>query len=207
MFTGIITSLGTILLIKRFDGQMKLRIKLLAINSNFKRGESIAVNGVCLTVDNFNNDWFEAYVSAETAQLTNLQKIKILDVVNLEKALVMGASISGHFVSGHVDTIAAVSKIIINGYSKIMLLEFDKKYSRYFVPKCSVALDGVSLTVNKCGEGFLEVNVIPETLLVTTISKWNVGYVVNLEIDLINKYLKKEEGINLNFLANCGFDL
>lgn len=205
MFTGIIESLGIILSSQYFNEQKRFRIKPMAKWNDYKKGESIAVNGVCLTVDNFSDDWFEVYVSAESLKVTNLQKVEVSQFVNLERALMIGQRIGGHLMSGHIDTLATVKKITQKNASRIFRLEFDPKYSQYFVSKCSVALDGISLTVNQCGNGFLEVNMIPETLKVTTASKWTVGYTANMEIDLISKYLHNESKLNLEFLQNCGF--
>lgn len=203
MFTGIIESLGTVVFVQNFSGQKHLRIKPITMQKDFKLGESIAINGVCLTVDKFGRDWFEVYCSSETLALTNLRNIKIAHLINLERALMLGQRIGGHFVSGHVDTTAIVTKVIASGDSKIMRLEFAKQYSHYLVPKCSVALDGISLTVNKCGNGFLEFNAIPETLKTTTIPHWRAGYVANMEVDLISKHLKSS--LNTGFLSSCGF--
>lgn len=191
MFTGIIECLGTILFVKRNGGQMSLRIKP-KIKMKFKQGESIAVNGVCLTVDNFSADWFEAYVSPETLRVTNLKNLSANKEVNLERALAVGDRFGGHFVSGHVDDVAIIKKITPAGSAKILRLQFAKKFSSYFVSKGSVTLDGISLTVNNCGSDFFEVSLIPETQKVTTAAKWTIGLAVNMEIDLISKQLREK---------------
>ena len=210
MFTGIIENLGMILAAKYFNGQKRLRIKPRvpkANKYNYAKGESIAVNGVCLTVENFDDDWFEVYVSAETLQLTNLKNVQCFQLVNLERALKSGDSISGHFVTGHIDTTATVKHIAREGESKIIYLEFASEYGKYFVSKCSVALDGTSLTVNHCGNNFCEVNIVPETFVATTIANWTIGYRANMEVDLLGKYLQKNSSskLNLEFLQACGF--
>jgi riboflavin synthase len=190
MFTGIIQCLGMVLIVKRINGLMRLRIKP-KVKMAFKKGESIAVNGVCLTVDDFSVNWFEAFVSPETLRVTNLKNLCGGKLVNLERALVVGDRLGGHLVSGHIDDIAIIKKITPAGSAKILRLEFAKKFSSYFVPKGSVSLDGISLTVNNCGAGFFEITIIPETLEATTAGKWTIGYAPNMEIDLISKHLGK----------------
>lgn len=204
MFTGIIEVLGKILFICELHAQAKFRIQCNFIPMDLQRGASIAINGVCLTVEEFGNDWFEVYASSETMQLTNLQYLHTGDLVNLERALLIGARLGGHFVTGHVDTVATVKTISNAGESKIVKLEFAPQFGDYFVTKGSVALDGISLTVNRCGKDFIEVNIIPETQKVTTISRWNIGYQANMETDLIGKYLgakQKNSEITLEFLT------
>lgn len=206
MFTGIIECFGFILFSRHFNGQKRLRIQPLSSHIIYKKGDSIAINGVCLTVDNLAKDWFEVYTSLETLRTTNLEKINTGELVNLELALQLGQRLGGHLVSGHVDCLAIVKKIINAHESKIFHLNFDRKYGKYFVPKGSIALDGVSLTVNNCGEDFLEVNVIPETLRKTIISKWKPGYAANMEIDMVSKYLQYNKNSKMDLgslLTNC----
>lgn len=197
MFTGIIESLGIVLISKYFSREKILRIKALSIKDSFKRGESIAINGVCLTITNFGKDWFEVYISYPTLQTTNLNTVKVSDVVNLERALIVGNRLGGHFVSGHIDTLAIIKNIIHKNSSKLIRLNFAEKFSQHIVSKCSVALDGISLTVNNCSKNFFEVNIIPETLSNTTIAKWQIGYQANLEVDLISKYLRGHKNVTL----------
>lgn len=201
MFTGIIEGIGIILAKNFFSGQAKLRIKALFAKP-IKKGESIAVNGACLTVEDFGEDWFEAYASAETLRLTNLGKLAVNSKVNLERSLEVGDRLGGHFVSGHVDTLAKVQFMRPAGNSQIIRLGFAQEFSKFVINKGSIALDGISLTINQCGDNFLEVNIIPETLQNTIISNWNIGYEANMETDLIGKYLLKKT----RFPASAGND-
>lgn len=201
MFTGIIEGIGIILAKNFFAEQMRLRIKPLFAIQNFKLGESIAINGTCLTVEKFAENWFEVYASQETLQITNLKKLTINNQVNLERALIVGDRLGGHFVSGHIDTLAKVQSIYKKGNSHIIRLNFLTEFRKLVIAKGSIALDGVSLTINKCGEGFLEVNIIPETFKNTIIQTWKIGYEANMETDLIGKYIvKKSSGLNIEFL-------
>ena len=205
MFTGIIETLGVVVKIENIRQQKRFVIKPQKTIEDFRSGESIAINGVCLTVEKFSAAGFEVFASTETLAVTNLQKLQISHVVNLERALQVGARIGGHFVSGHIDTMALVTKITSLGATKILRLEFAEKYSANIVPKGSIAIDGVSLTVNKCGQGYFEVSIIPETLSATTLGTWTQGYVANLEVDLLSKYITKTSSIDLNLLYDTGF--
>jgi riboflavin synthase len=161
------------------------------LEAAFVKGESIAVNGACLTVESFNSGCFTAYASAETLKCTNLAFLRQGDMVNLERALHLGDSLGGHLVSGHVDALSEVIKISSSGSSLALRLSFPAELSGQIVAKGSVALDGVSLTVNACGENFFDVNVIPATQSATTVSGWRAGRKVNLETDLIGKYVER----------------
>ncbi len=212
MFTGIVEGQGEVLSANFFDNQARFRIKPLFSIQDCKRGESIAINGVCLTVEGCTESWFEVYASAETLNLTNLKTMTKGKNVNLERALMAGQRLGGHFVTGHVDTLAKISKVNQAASSRIFYLEFDKKFNDFLVAKGSVALDGVSLTVNQCGDGFFTVNIIPETLQVTTLSKWIIGYEANMETDLIGKYVQRKLGykensskLNVEFLQQHGY--
>lgn len=217
MFTGIIEDIGQVLEISPTLKEKRLVVKTFKL-FEFKKGESIAVNGVCLTVENFGHNYFEAYASEETLKRTNLQFLKSGDKVNLEKALQLNSRIGGHLVSGHVDGLAEVVEITPKGESTIFTLKFSIDLSPFIIPKGSVALDGISLTVNTCGSGYLTVNIIPATKKETTISSWQKGTLVNLETDLIGKYVhsflthsnsekksKPDSGITLDFLQKYGF--
>jgi riboflavin synthase len=211
MFTGIIELLGEILALQDMQGQARLRIKPLIKMRDLQKGESIAVNGVCLTVETFGDDWFEVYASFETIKITNLQRLHTKALVNLERALLVGQRFGGHFVTGHIDTVAQVQKAVINGESKQIRFSYDEKFSDFFAPKGGIALDGISLTVNQCGTGFLEVNIIPATLANTTICNWRDGYTANLEVDVLSRYVKAQQAqantkINMQFLAANGFE-
>jgi len=157
-------------------------------------GESIAVNGVCLTVETAGEKEFTAYASGETLSRSNLGALKLGGTVNLERALALGDRLGGHLVSGHVDCLAEVAAVTPAGQSVQYRITFPEEESVFVVPKGSVALDGISLTVNECGEGWLCVNIIPSTQGATTISGWKPGTAVNMETDMLGKYVLRMLG-------------
>ena len=191
MFTGIIQSLGVVTEIVRTHGEVRLAITPRQSFLPYQLGESIAVNGVCLTVEAARGEAFVAYASAKTLAASNLGELGHGSTVNLERALRLGDRLGGHLVSGHVDTVAQVERLTRAGESRIIRIRFDPAFAAHVIPKGSVALDGISLTVNDCGTDFLEVNVIPTTWQETTIAHWRVGTKVNLETDLIGKYVAR----------------
>lgn len=193
MFTGIIEGLGKVMSVTRSSGQLTFRVHPEFLIDQYQPGESIALNGVCLTVSHYDHDGFEVYASEETVKRTNLGKLKTGSMINLERALRVGDRVGGHFVSGHVDDVASVRAIKSAGESKIFRVEFNSTYFPLVIEKGAIALDGVSLTVNRCGRNFLEVNVIPETLKRTLISAWRVGYQPNIEFDFLGKYAIRGE--------------
>lgn len=190
MFTGIIQGQGELYDISNTGSETRFRIHPLFALAPFTKGESIAMNGVCLTVESFSNDWYSVYASAETLSCTNLGALTKSSRVNLERALAVGDHIGGHIVSGHVDCVATVASVRAAGLSRIYTLNFPKEFMPQVVSKGSVTLDGISLTVNHCGDSFLEVNIIPETQTVTTIATWQAGSRVNMETDIIGKYVQ-----------------
>lgn len=191
MFTGIIQGQGEILSAENRGTETRFRIHPRFALTDYVTGESIAVNGACLTVETFGSDWFTAYASAETLSCTSLGALRTGSVVNLERALAMGDRLGGHIVSGHVDCLATVESIKPAGLSRIYRLTFPQEFGTQVVDKGSVTLDGISLTVNHCGPDFLEVNIIPETQKVTTISQWKPDSRVNMETDIIGKYVQR----------------
>ncbi len=223
MFTGLIQGLGRVEAVEGRGAETRLRIAL-HMGPQFgpdavRIGESIAVNGVCLTVETWSGAAFTAYASAETMSRTNLGKLRPGSRVNLERALAFGDRLGGHLVSGHVDCLAEVDSVSPAGESKQYTLRFPAEHGPLVVEKGSVALDGISLTVNACGPDFLSVNIIPETQRQTTILDWSPGRAVNMETDLIGKYVQrmvapyaegskaaaKPSGIDEEFLRRHGF--
>lgn len=191
MFTGLTQGMGKVETLERRGGQMRLAIRALFDLSAIVPGESIAVNGACLTVESGRDNVFSAYASAETMDRTNLGRLESGSKVNLERALALGDRLGGHLVSGHVDCMAKVNGAVPAGESMRYTLSFPPEYGVYVVEKGSVCLDGVSLTVNECGEDWLSVNVIPATQSETTVSGWTPGRVVNMECDIIGKYVAR----------------
>ena len=178
-------------------------------------GESIAVNGTCLTAERFDGAAFTAYASGETLSMTTLASLQPGAAVNLERALTLNTRLGGHMVSGHVDAVATVEAITPIGRTRRIRVAFPEEFSLQVIAKGSVTLDGVSLTINECGTGFLEVNVIPETQETTTIHQWTPGRRLNFETDLIGKYVQRMLGawqttapkssLTMDFLRENGF--
>lgn len=191
MFTGLVQGMGKVEALEKRGGQMRLSIRALYPLPAIVLGESIAVNGVCLTVESFTDNAFSAYASGETLDKTNLGGLGAGSRVNLERALALGDRLGGHIVSGHVDCLAEVQSVRPAGESRIYRLGFPETHACQVIPKGSVALDGISLTVNDCGRDYLEVNIIPATQRETTISGWAPGRRVNMETDVIGKYVQR----------------
>lgn len=217
MFTGIIQGTARIGGIDRHGSETRFTVRPDFVLRDYMLGESIAINGVCLTVETFGPNWFSAYASGETLSVTNLSALRLGSIVNVERALAVGDRLGGHIVAGHVDCLAEVDSIRPAGESRIYRLIFPKEYGAQIIPKGSVALDGISLTVNDCGQDYLEVNIIPATQQETTISGWTPGYRVNMETDVIGKYVQrmlvpwaqtpsaKPSSITMDFLRDHGF--
>lgn len=195
MFTGIIEALGTIVQIKPASQGESLVIRAYDLDFNeTKIGDSIATNGVCLTVTDFNreNKTFTADVSHETYNLTNLKDLKIGDEVQLERALQLNGRINGHLVSGHVDGIGTVKNIIPGKMGTDYILEFSEDLAPFIAQKGSITVNGISLTVNDVtSSNELRLTIIPHTQKVTGIGKWSIGTKVNLEVDVIARYLAR----------------
>ena len=189
MFTGIIQCEGEIVSLRREGKERRFRIRPAEPFSGLTDGESIAVSGVCLSVEAHDGDCFSAYASGETVGRTTLGALEPGGRVNLERALALGDRLGGHIVSGHVDCVAVVRSVARRGESLCCRLDFPAAYGREVISKGSVALDGISLTINACGADFLEVNIIPDTRRRTTMSAWRPGSHVNMETDLVGKYV------------------
>ncbi len=199
MFTGIITDIGTITA-KRESGDVIYRIAHHYDADTIQIGASIACDGCCLTVIAREDDWFEVQVSQETLSKTNLRTWKTSTRINLERALKVGDELGGHIVTGHIDGLARVVSIQPVGGSHVVWLETtddqiigssDHRLSRFIAPKGSVTLNGVSLTVNEVNGTRFSVNIIPHTWDVTTFGNVKVGDDVNLEIDLLARYMAR----------------
>lgn len=190
MFTGIVVDVGKIVELRAIGGDSRLRVQSHLV-SGLRLGGSIAVNGVCLTITDLSETEFSADVSAETLRCTAFAALRAEDPVNLEPALTAGTPLGGHFVSGHVDAAGEVVDIQPEGRSLRYSFTMPESLSRYISPKGSVAVDGVSLTVNSVSAGSFEVNVIPHTLERTIFRCYRPGIRVNLEVDLLARYLER----------------
>ncbi len=190
MFTGLIQGIGKVKNIQRQVGDLKIRITPLFDLNDLSIGESIAVDGVCLTVTEFTEQDFQLDVSGETLKTTTLSNIKSGDLVNLERALRLSDRLGGHLVSGHVDGIGKILRTEAKQRSWRIRIGINPYLLRYILKKGSIAVDGVSLTINHCENDFFEVNIIPHTGTETTLLKKGAGRLVNIETDLIGKYIE-----------------
>ncbi|MAJ23532.1 MAG: riboflavin synthase [Candidatus Pelagibacter sp. TMED64] len=154
-------------------------------------GESFSCSGVCLTLTNFINNCLIFYISNETLKVSNFSRVKKNDIINIERPMKFGESISGHFVQGHVDSIARIKNIKILGKSWIIIFKISKKFIKYIVKKGSISINGVSLTVSNFTKDTFEITVIPHTLKMTNLIKLKKNDIVNVEFDILAKYVMK----------------
>lgn len=190
MFTGIITDVGTIVALEQ-QGDLRARIRTGYDTGTIDMGASIASDGVCLTVVDLGEDWYDVQISAETVSKTNLESWSIGKRVNLERALRVGDELGGHIVSGHVDGVAEVVSVVDEGDSTRVILRAPADLARFIAPKGSVSLNGTSLTVNEVDGSEFGINFIPHTKQVTTWGDTAVGDMVNLEIDTLARYVAR----------------
>lgn len=192
MFTGIIEAVGEVADTRMQGGDLRLRIRTGRLDlSDVILGDSIAVNGVCLTVVDLPGDGFWADVSRETLAHTEFELLGAGDSVNLEKALLPTSRLGGHIVSGHVDGIGAVLERREEGRSVRFKIEAPAALARYIATKGSITVDGVSLTVNTVAGRVFELNIVPHTLEGTLLNDYRAGHRVNLEVDMIARYLER----------------
>jgi riboflavin synthase len=191
MFTGLVEGIGTVKALNRVGEDMSLLIAPHFDMADAKVGDSVSVNGVCLTVTRIGEEGFWVDVSLETLARSTLSHMRRGDNVNLERALRMTDRLGGHLVLGHVDGMGRILKREQRQRSWSLRIGLDPGLSKYLIEKGSIAVDGVSLTVNQWDEKGFEVNIIPQTGIETTILKKRVGDLVNIETDLIGKYVEK----------------
>jgi riboflavin synthase len=220
MFTGIIEATGKIVAITPTQGDVRLKVQSDDLDfADVKLGDSIASNGICLTVVEQGKDWYAVDVSRETLNKTAMQQWQVGDVVNLEKAMLPTTRFGGHIVTGHVDTTGTVKLIKNDSRSIYIEIEIPSEFTKYVATKGSVTVDGISLTSNLVEGNVISLNIIPHTAQVTNISRhWKVATKVNIEVDVVARYLEKllmstpdnmsnsnHEGITLSFLQQNGF--
>lgn len=191
MFTGLVEGIGRIRDTHLSGGDMNISIMPLFDMADCNIGDSVAVNGVCLTVTDMHDGLVMMYASGETTSRTTIGSLRHGSEVNLERALRLSDRLGGHMVSGHVDGIGKITEKKQVKKSWLMGVAIDEKLSRYTIEKGSITVDGISLTINVCQRGYFEVNIIPETASSTTVLKKKVGDSVNIETDLIAKYVEK----------------
>ena len=191
MFTGLVEGVGEVREIRHEGGDLSLSILPLFEASDMGVGDSVSVDGVCLTVTDIEQGIFRVDVSGETLSRTTLSRLTRGDRVNMERALRFSDRLGGHLVSGHVDGVGRIIKREQKKNSWLLGIGIDENLSKYTIEKGSIAVDGISLTINRCRGTAIEVNIIPQTGKETTILKKKVGDLVNVETDLIGKYVER----------------
>lgn len=208
--------MGEVLAIENGEKSLKIKIKCKKVLEKSKIGDSIVTNGTCLTATELGEDFFTADCMYETVKRTNLKRLNIGDRVNLEKSITLSTPLGGHLVTGDVDCEGSIVSITQEGIAKIYEIEVDRKYMKYVVEKGRVTLDGASLTVMRMKDKTFSVSLIPHTQEMVTLGKKNIGDFINVETDLIGKYVerllnfsapeeKKESKITMEFLLENGF--
>lgn len=195
MFTGIIEELGVIQEIKKSSKSSKLLIKANKVLENTNVGDSICTNGVCLTVTDLKANSFEADVMDETLRRSNLGDLTVGSKVNLERALTLESRLGGHIVSGHIDGVGEIISLVKEDNSTWVTVKAKSDILRYVVLKGSITIDGISLTVAYVDENVFKVSIIPHTAQETTLLNKSIGETVNLECDVISKYVEKLMGL------------
>ena len=210
MFTGIIEELGTVKQMKPSTQAMVLTIRASKVLEDVKLGDSIAVNGVCLTVTAFTQNEFSVDVMPESMKATSLGALQNGHSVNLERAMLAGGRFGGHIVSGHVDGIATIVKKQAVSNSVYIQLKMDKQLTAQCIERGSITIDGISLTIFELSETLVTVSLIPHTYKETVLGQKSVGDIVNIETDLIGKYVKKllhanTSKLDFDVLQRAGF--
>jgi riboflavin synthase len=211
MFTGIIEELGTVKALRREAGAARITLSAAKVLDGTTLGDSICVNGVCLTVVEMSRTEFSADVAVETLRVTNLGDLQAGNKVNLERALQLSARIGGHLVTGHVDAVGRLREKREEGNGWRIFIDASASVLRYVIKKGSIAIDGISLTVADVDNAGLAIAMIPHTAKLTTLGFKKAGDSVNLESDIIGKYVERllagrvEGGVSLDALKKSGF--
>jgi riboflavin synthase len=222
MFTGLIEEIGKVQSVMKSAKSAKITIQAAKVLENAKLGDSISTNGVCLTITEFTANTFSVDVMAETMRRSNLHLLTPGDNINLERALLVGDRLGGHIVSGHIDGMGTITDYTKEDNAVWVTISASSEILKYIVQKGSIAIDGISLTVAYVNDCAFKVSIIPHTRDVTTLLKKKVGDVINLECDMLGKYIEKllissgqssasesqstmKKGIDMNFLNMYGF--
>lgn len=217
MFTGIIESLGRVERIQDMGGDLRLQIDTPLDLSDVHLGDSIATNGICLTVVDWGKNWYAADVSKESLSRSTIAEWQLGQVVNVEKAMLPTTRFGGHIVSGHVDAVGEITQLRQDARSVYFEVTAPASIAQYLAEKGSVTIDGISLTINYLRGCVLSLNVIPHTAERTNISTWQVGRKVNIEVDVLARYIERlmlgpaaaeqnqKSNISMQFLAENGF--
>ena len=206
MFTGIVEEIGKVGLIQ----PNRLTVKATKVLEGMEIGASIAVNGICLTVTDFNANSFSIGIQPETLRRTNIGQLKAGDEVNLERAVALGGRMGGHLVQGHIDDTGKITSVKQDKESILMTVSIPHPLMRYMAVKGFIAMDGLSLTITELSEDTFTVSLVNFTQLQTTIGKKKVGDIVNMEVDIIAKYVESlskpgSNGVTFDFLQDHGF--
>ena len=192
MFNGIIYNTGKIYSIDKTKNSLLIGIKTKLKFKQSEIGSSICCDGVCLTLINIKKNIIFFYVSNETLNRSNFRLLKVNQIINLEKSILYGKKISGHFTQGHVDVVAKIKNIEIDGKTWIIKFQiFDKNLTKFLMEKASISINGVSLTISKVIKNFFIVNIIPHTLKLTNLKNLKIKSLVNIELDIFSKYIQK----------------
>ncbi|OGO78012.1 MAG: riboflavin synthase subunit alpha [Clostridiales bacterium GWB2_37_7] len=215
MFTGLVEEIGVVQSIKKSAKSARITIKADIVLEGIRLGDSISTNGVCLTATEFSAKSFTVDVMAETMRRSNLKDFSPGQEVNLERAMKLGDRLGGHIVSGHIDGLGTIANYENEDNAVWITISTDPEILKYIVQKGSIAIDGVSLTVAYVDESVFKVSIIPHTKDATTLLRRKVGNEVNLECDIVGKYIEKlmgakeqapkNQGISFNFLSENGF--
>lgn len=200
MFTGLVAELGTVQKLARQGNSYHLTVSAKKIMVNLKIGDSVAVNGACLTVVKMSGDGFTADVMPETVRLTNIGSLNAGDKVNLERTLRLCDGLDGHIVSGHVEGLGTIAAQRNDGIAVVVTIDTPQELLKYIIKKGSIAIDGISLTVTEVTSSTFSVSLIPHTAKETTLGFKTVGDTVNLETDILGKYVERM----LNWDMQCG---
>ncbi|WP_457625207.1 riboflavin synthase [Persephonella sp.] len=191
MFTGLIEEVGKIKDVKASAGGITIKVQVEKAVEDVRIGDSVAVNGVCLTVTDIQGSSLSFDLSQETVSRSNLGRLKVGDPVNIERALKLSDRLGGHIVQGHVDTVGTVKRIIYRGEHTEFVIQFPQEFQDLVIEKGSVAVDGISLTINEIHGNEISINIIPHTIENTNLKYKKTGDSVNIEFDILGKYVKK----------------
>jgi riboflavin synthase len=191
VFTGIVEELGEVTAVEQLDDAARFRLRGPVVTEGARHGDSIAVNGVCLTVVEHQNDEFTADVMAETLKRSSLGALTVGSRVNLERPTPVGGRLGGHIVQGHVDGTGTILERQASEHWEVVRISLPADLARYVVGKGSITVDGISLTVVEAGQDFFTVSLIPTTLALTTLGLKQAGDPVNLEVDIVAKYVER----------------
>jgi riboflavin synthase len=215
LFTGLVEEIGIVEAVAKSTKSARITIKASTVLEGTKLGDSICTNGVCLTVTEFSNNRFSVDVMAETMRRSNLNTFSPGEKVNLERALRLGDRLGGHIVSGHIDGMGTISSFEKEDNAVWITIAASQEILKYIVKKGSIAIDGVSLTVAYVDKDVFKVSIIPHTKDMTTLLRKKIGDIVNLECDVVGKYIEKfigskeqapvKKGIDFNYLSEHGF--